>query len=226
MYKRQDWDRGTIIGRTSFGKGLVQEQYELPDGSALRLTVARYYTPSGRCIQRSYDKGTEAYYNEVYERMSKGQFMHEDSSMIRDTTVYRTSKGRVVYGGGGIRPDIFVPLDTSEDFDYLYKVRVFIREFVYKEYSAHPAMLDPYTSLADYGARFNVSGPMAEAFKESLKQQKFTIDEKRYTKIQSKVNQEIKAYLAQQKWHTDGLYYIINQDDKVVGKAMEVIAGK
>ena len=222
----QDWDRGTIIGRTSFGKGLVQEQYELPDGSALRLTVARYYTPSGRCIQRSYDKGTEAYYNEVYERMSKGQFMHEDSTMIRDTTVYRTSKGRVVYGGGGIRPDIFVPLDTTEDFDYLYKVRVFIREFVYKEYSAHPAMLDPYTSLADYGARFDVSGPMAEAFKESLKQQKFTIDEKRYAKIQAKVNQEIKAYLAQQKWHTDGLYYIINQDDKVVGKAMEVIAGK
>ena len=222
----QDWDRGTIIGRTSFGKGLVQEQYELPDGSALRLTVARYYTPSGRCIQRSYDKGTEAYYNEVYERMSKGQFMHEDSTMIRDTTVYRTSKGRVVYGGGGIRPDIFVPLDTTEDYDYLYKVRVFIREFVYKEYSAHPAMLDPYTSLADYGAHFSVSGPMAEAFKESLKQQKFKLDEKRYAKIQAKVNQEIKAYLAQQKWHTDGLYYIINQDDKVVGKAMEVIAEK
>jgi carboxyl-terminal processing protease len=222
----QDWDRGTIIGRTSFGKGLVQEQYQLPDSSALRLTVARYYTPSGRCIQRSYDKGAEAYYNEVYERMKKGQFVHEDSTMIRDTTVYRTSKGRIVYGGGGIRPDIFVPLDTTEDFDYLYKVRVFIREFVYKEYSAHPAMLDPYTSLADYGARFNVSKTMSTEFKESLKQQKFITDEKRYAKIEPKINQEIKAYLAQQKWHTDGLYYIINQDDKVVAKAMEVMKGK
>src|ERR1043165_1424874 len=96
----QDWDRGTIIGRTSFGKGLVQEQYDLPDNSAIRLTVARYYTPSGRCIQRSYDKGSEQYYNEIYERYARGEFVHEDSIISKDTTVYKTSKGRRVYGGG------------------------------------------------------------------------------------------------------------------------------
>ncbi len=223
----QDWDRGMIIGRTSFGKGLVQEQYELPDGSALRLTVARYYTPSGRCIQRSYGKGTEEYYNEVYERYQKGQFMHEDSSMIRDTTVYRTLiKGRIVYGGGGIRPDVFVPLDTTEDFDYLYKVRVFIREFIYKQYSAQPNMLDGYSSAADFGSRFSVPPSMSAAFRETLKEQKFTVDEKRYLKLESKINQQIKAYLAQQKWQTDGFYYILNQDDKVVSKALEVMSEK
>jgi len=222
----QDWDRGTIIGRTSFGKGLVQEQYELPDGSALRLTVARYYTPSGRCIQRSYDKGTEAYYDEVYARMSKGEFMHEDSTMIRDTTVYRTSKGRIVYGGGGIRPDVFVPLDTTEDYDYLYKVRIFIREFVYRQYSANPGMMDSYSSMADFSTRYIVPASMQEAFKQMLKENKFVVDEKRYAKIQPKINQELKAYLAQQKWQTDGFYYILNQDDKVVEKALEVIRAK
>jgi carboxyl-terminal processing protease len=222
----QDWDRGTIIGRTSFGKGLVQEQYELPDGSALRLTVARYYTPSGRCIQRSYDKGSEAYYNEVYDRLSKGEFMHEDSSMIRDTTVYRTSKGRIVYGGGGIRPDVFVPLDTTEDYDYLYKVRIFIREFVYKQYSAQPDMLNGYKSLADFGTHYTVPATMSAAFKDMLKDDKFVIDEKRYAKVENKINQEIKAYLAEQKWRTDGFYYILNEDDKVVGKALQVIAKK
>ena len=222
----QDWDRGTIIGRTSFGKGLVQEQYELPDGSALRLTVARYYTPSGRCIQRSYDKGTEEYYNEVYDRFKKGEFMHEDSSMIRDTTVYKTAKGRIVYGGGGIRPDVFVPLDTTEDFDYLYKVRVFIPEFIYKQYSASPNMLDGYTSLADFGARYTVSAATETSFRETLKELKFVIDEKRYHKLQPKINQLLKSYLAKQKWQTDGFYYVLNQDDKVVTKALEVMTNK
>jgi carboxyl-terminal processing protease len=222
----QDWDRGTIIGRTSFGKGLVQEQYELPDGSALRLTVARYYTPSGRCIQRSYAQGSEEYYNEVSDRFKKGEFMHEDSTMIRDTTVYKTSKGRIVYGGGGIRPDIFVPLDTTEDFDYLYKVRVFIPEFIYKQYSANPTMLDGYSSLADFGAGYRISSATEKQFKATLKELKFTVDEKRYAKLEGKINQLLKAYLAKQKWQTDGFYYIINQDDKVVNKALEVMVGK
>jgi len=224
----QDWDRGTIIGRTSFGKGLVLEQYELPDGSALRLTVARYYTPSGRCIQRSYANGYEDYYNEVNAgRLRKGQFMHEDSTMIGDTTVYKTLvKGRKVYGGGGIRPDVFVPLDTTEGYEYLYKVQVFIRSFVYKYYSANPNILSSYTSLADFSARFAISPAIETAFRESLKEQKFVIDENRYAKVKDKADQELKAYFAQQKWQSDGLFYILNQNDKVVDKALEVIRTK
>ena len=224
----QDWDRGTIIGRTSFGKGLVLEQYELPDGSAIRLTVARYYTPSGRCIQRSYAKGSEEYYNEVnVGRYQKGQFMHEDSTMIGDTTVYRTMvKGRKVYGGGGIRPDVFVPLDTFEGYDYFYKVMSFMRTFVYKQYSADPNMLNSYSSPEDFNARFVISPAIEAAFLESLKEQKFVIDEKRYAKVRDKVNQELKAYFAQQKWQSDGLFYILNQNDTVVEKALEVIRAK
>ena len=222
----QDWDRGSIIGRTSFGKGLVQEQYELPDGSALRLTVARYYTPSGRCIQRSYGKGTEEYYNEVYERYQKGEFMREDSSMIRDTTVYHTSRGRVVYGGGGIRPDIFVPLDTTEDFDYLFKIRAIIPEFVYRIYSAQPTMLDGYSSLADYGARYVIPADMMARFDQTIAADtKFKLDQTRYAKVKEKVTHYIKAYLAKQKWQSDGFYYIVNQDDKVMAKALEVLKG-
>jgi carboxyl-terminal processing protease len=219
----QDWDRGTIIGRTSFGKGLVQEQYELPDGSALRLTVARYYTPSGRCIQRSYKNGSEEYYNEISDRYKKGEFMHEDSSMIRDTTVYKTSKGRIVYGGGGIKPDIFVPLDTTEDFDYLYRVRVAIPEFIYKHYSADPGMLDKYPSLEAYNKGFFVSSELMSQFKTSLSKDSAKLDEKRFAKLGTKVDQLIKAYLAKQKWQTDGFYYILNQDDKVVAKALDVM---
>ena len=219
----QDWDRGTIIGRTSFGKGLVQEQYELPDGSALRLTVARYYTPSGRCIQRSYDKGTEEYYNEVSDRFKKGEVMHEDSSMIRDTTVYKTSKGRIVYGGGGIKPDIFVPLDTTEDYDYLYKIRVMIPEFVYRQYSADPSMLDKYSTLQQYNRGFTVPAAMRQEFRSTFSKDSIKLDDKRYDKLTSKIDQLIKAYLAKQKWQTDGFYYILNQDDKVVEKALEVM---
>jgi carboxyl-terminal processing protease len=217
----QDWDRGTIIGRTSFGKGLVQEQYELPDGSALRLTVARYYTPSGRCIQRPYGKGTEEYYNEINDRFKKGDFIHEDTTKSADTTVYRTAHGREVHGGGGIKPDIFVPLDTAQDFDYLYRIRVFIPEFIYKQYSARPDMLDGYQSLATYGAGYRVPAAMQEAFVESMKAQKFDLDPARYHKLLPRVEEYLKAYLAKQKWQSDGFYYIINQDDIVMTKALE-----
>lgn len=119
----QDWDRATIVGRRSFGKGLVQRQYPLQDGSQMRLTTARYYTPSGRCIQKPYDKGVDAYLKDLSERYSRGEMVHPDSIKMPDSLKFKTSKGRVVYGGGGIMPDVFVPMDTTRLSDYYLNLR-------------------------------------------------------------------------------------------------------
>src|SRR5213075_813447 len=105
----QDWDRGLIAGRRTFGKGLVQEQYDLPDGSALRLTIARYYTPAGRCIQRSFANGKEAYSEDFEKRFESGELTKEDTTAPADTQKYYTPAHRVVYAGGGIKPDVYVP---------------------------------------------------------------------------------------------------------------------
>jgi carboxyl-terminal processing protease len=119
----QDWDRGILVGRRSFGKGLVQRPMPLPDGSQIRLTTSRYYTPSGRCIQKSYDNGEEDYRNDYMKRYKHGEFMNQDSISFPDSLRYTTNNGRVVYGGGGIMPDIFVPMDTSRASDYLINLR-------------------------------------------------------------------------------------------------------
>lgn len=119
----QDWDRGFVVGRRSFGKGLVQRPFDLPDGSQIRLTVSRYYTPSGRCIQKPYNDGAEAYYNDFMKRYQHKELITPDSISFPDSLKYRTNGGRLVYGGGGIMPDVFVPIDTSQASDYLITLR-------------------------------------------------------------------------------------------------------
>ena len=217
----QDWDRGTIIGRTSFGKGLVQEQYDLKDGSALRLTIARYYTPSGRCIQRPYDKGADEYYNEIYDRYSRGEFVHEDSIASRDTTVYKTSKGRRVYGGGGIRPDIFVPMDTTSESEYFYAVRSFIPEFVYKYSSQHADVLGKFKSEEDFKRDYVITDEMVNDFYKYAFAAGLKPNEAKRSKIEDKVKLNLKAFLAKQVWRMDGFYYVINPSDNVVKAAIE-----
>jgi carboxyl-terminal processing protease len=217
----QDWDRGTIIGRTSFGKGLVQEQYDLRDGSALRLTVARYYTPSGRCIQRPYDKGADEYYNDLYERYQRGEFVHQDSILSKDSTVYKTSKGRRVYGGGGIRPDVFVPMDTSADNDYYYAVRTYVPEFVYKYSSTHSDVLDKYKNEEEFKRNFNVSDAMLDEFYRYAIAAGLKPNEAKAKKVNGRIRMNLKAFIAKQIWRTDGYYYIINDDDNVIKAALD-----
>ena len=118
----QDWDRGILVGRRSFGKGLVQQIYTLRDGAQIRLTTARYYTPSGRCIQKPYAQGTDEYQKDYYERYKHGELVSADSIHFPDSLKYTTHAGRVVYGGGGIMPDIFVPIDTTKLTDYYVKI--------------------------------------------------------------------------------------------------------
>lgn len=119
----QDWDRGTLIGRRTFGKGLVQRMFPLKDGGQVRLTTARYYTPSGRCIQRPYDKGSDAYRDDISQRYKHGELVNADSIHLADSLKYKTAHGRTVYGGGGIMPDIFVPMDTMRLSDYYISLR-------------------------------------------------------------------------------------------------------
>lgn len=221
----QDWDRGTVIGRTSFGKGLVQEQYELADGSALRLTVARYYTPSGRFIQKPYDKGIDAYNEDIYERYEKGEFVHEDTTRV-DSLKYKTAEGRVVYGGGGIRPDIFVPLDTAGDFDYFYRLRVLLPEFVYREYSNNPNSLADYKDMYDFKKRFIVSASQMEAFKKHVQNNGLKLDEKKFAFFEKRINTLLKAYFAKQKWQGAAFYLVENDEDKVVEVALSTVESK
>lgn len=219
----QDMDRGTIIGRTSFGKGLVQEQYDLPDNSAIRLTVARYYTPSGRSIQRPYANGTEDYYNEIYDRYARGEFVHEDSITSKDSTVYKTSKGRRVYGGGGIRPDIFVPIDTTSDNEYFYTIRGYIPEFVYKYSSRNSGALEKYGTVAAFTEGFNVTPAMVDEFYAYAQGAGLKRNPAREQRVAEKVKLSLKAFFAKQIWRMDGYYQIANSDDKVVNKAIEVL---
>ncbi len=217
----QDWDRGTIIGRTSFGKGLVQEQYDLKDGSALRLTVARYYTPSGRCIQRSYAKGEDAYNNEMVERYNRGEFVHEDSIISTDTTVYKTSKGKRVFGGGGIHPDIFVPIDTSNEGEYFLTVRGYVPEFIYKYSSLHEDVMASYKSPEDFKKRFTVSDELLSEFYHYAEAKGLKNGKEKQKLIEPKLRLQLKAFLAKQIWRSNGYYYILNEDDKVVNTALQ-----
>lgn len=135
----QDWDRGVLVGRRSFGKGLVQRMYTLSDGGQVRLTTARYYTPSGRCIQRPYDDGADVYRDEMKHRMHHGELVCQDSIHMDGSLKFKTHAGRIVYGGGGIMPDVFVPIDTTKLSDYFVEVRGkgLLNEFAIQWSDAH-----------------------------------------------------------------------------------------
>ncbi len=220
----QDWDRATIIGRRTFGKGLVQEQKELSDGSAIRLTVARYYTPLGRSIQRPYDKGKKVYMNEIWERYSNGEALYADSNKIQNGKEYKTPGGKVLYGGGGIMPNIFVPLDTSSYPRGLQ--RLFLdgsfNNFVYRYYLQNKKRIDSYTSPADYGQHFAYTDDIWNQFVEYVHHD--SIDLRSISPAQKQTIQtRLEAYLARFKWRNTGYYELINNEDPVVKKALEVI---
>jgi carboxyl-terminal processing protease len=220
----QDWDRGVVVGRRSFGKGLVQEQYELNDGSALRLTVARYYTPSGRSIQKPYDDGNEAYNNEIYDRFESGELTTDKQLQKADTTnKFFTADKRVVYGGGGIGPDVFVAVDTSYSLSYFFQVRSFIPEFMYNYYSENQGLFTQYKESQYFRDNFNVTDALynkflAYAYKEGLSK-----DEKALQPVASKIKTVMKAYLAKQMWKDDGFYPVMNTIDEAFLKAYEVV---
>ena len=221
----QDWDRATIIGRRTFGKGLVQKQYELSDGSALRLTVARYYTPLGRSIQRPYDKGKKVYMDEIWQRYSNGEVLYADSNKIMNGKQFKTRSGKIVYGGGGIMPDIFVPLDTSVYSRSVSRTLVdgSFNNFVYDYYLQHKNEIQQYKDATDYTEHFNKENEMWDQFVKY--ESKDSIDIKNISpRDKDSLEKRLKAYLARFRWRTTGFYQVLNSDDKVIQKAIEELA--
>ncbi len=217
----QDWDRGVIVGRRSFGKGLVQEQYRLRDGSAIRLTVARYYTPSGRLIQKSY-KNLKDYDEDVANRIQHGEMYSKDSIPIADTTVYLTAGGRVVYGGGGITPDFFIPLDPNILNDYYLHLRPFIRTFVFHYLSGHKADFEQLT-LEEFQADNFVNEDVLNDFLAFAKQRGVKNNSRQWRRIKPEFKRLIKADLAKNLFGNKGYYSVWNLEDKTVKKALEVL---
>ena len=220
----QDNDRGKIIGRRSFGKGLVQEQRVLSDGSALRLTVARYYIPSGRSIQKPYDQGKEKYYSDLYQRMMHGEFTQKDSIVLDKSMEYKTVGGRVVYGGGGIMPDLFVPADTSGVSAYLAKISSpktpFLYEYTFDFMDRHRGAmknLKDYKAIQRYLKQFDLVNDMANyAAKRGVKR-----DEKGIKQSEEVIRIRLEAFIARHVIDDDGFYPILQAIDGTLLEAIK-----
>lgn len=224
----QDWDRATIVGRRSFGKGLVQEQTQFPDGSAMRLTIARYYTPTGRSIQKPYAGGYEDYSNELYNRMQKGEMASSDSIHFSDTLNYTTPGGKTVYGGGGIMPDVFVSMDTigSSQFYAEISSKGMISQFAFDYLDQHRKMFDEYKSFEDYKNSFKVSDEMYRHFIDYVVKGGVAKNEYGIHASSELIHTQIKALIARQIWKNDGFYPIIQTLDKALTKSLELIEKK
>lgn len=217
----QDWDRGWVIGRRSFGKGLVQEQYDLHDGGALRLTVSRYYTPSGRSIQRDYKHDPE-YARESERRLKSGELSDASKVLLADTTKYYTGQSRVVFGGGGISPDFFIPIDTSFSNPYFQKVRGFVPQFLSRwlENNARPTLP---AQLNDLVRSFFISDAMLEELVAYAEKQGVPRVPAELAQGRAELKLQLKARLAKVLFQEEGLYRVLNDDDPAVEKAMQVV---
>lgn len=221
----QDWDRGLVIGRRSFGKGLVQKPFELPDGSELRLTIARYFTPTGRSIQKPYENGRESYYEETYNRFYQGELMGNDDKEFPDSLKYYTPNKRIVYGGGGIMPDIFVPLDTSQNSNYLTEIarNGILNQFALNYVDKHREdLLKSYDDNKQFKANFKSESVMKEFLKYAAGQ---GVDENEKDLVTSGnlIKTQLKALIGRNLWDFGTYYFIFNDSRKDFNKAIEMI---
>lgn len=219
----QDWDRATIIGRRTFGKGLVQLPFRLSDGSGLRLTVARYYTPLGRNIQKPYNKGKEKYMEELIERFHSGEVVQADTT-TPEGKKYKTPGGRIVYGGGGITPDIFIPFDTSSQpraFLELY-LRGTLPRFIYAYYLSNKSEFDRFSSPTDLQKNYHPGNKEWRVLSEMALQDGVDLSHvDGYSKAQ--MLNRIQLLIARQIWRNEGYFEIANLTDPMVLKALEVL---
>ena len=221
----QDNDRATIIGRRSFGKGLVQEQSEFTDGSAIRLTIARYYTPTGRCIQKSYADGLEAYYDEADSRFAHGELENADSIKINKSLKYKTPGGKIVYGGGGITPDVFVALDTTGRSHYLGEVLYngLVNDFAFQYSDKERIKLKAFKTVDNYNKLFEITPAILNEFIAFAEKNNVKRNDKEIAESASIIKNQLKALIARNIWNNEGFYQIIQSQDNILKKAVEMM---
>ena len=223
----QDWDRGLIVGRRSFGKGLVQRPFQLTDGSAVRLTVQKYFTPAGRCIQKPYDDGKEDYSKDYERRLNSGEFFSADSIHFPDSLKYQTNiTKRTVYGGGGIMPDIFVPLDTSENSRYFSDL---LRTGVQSDWAltfvnAHREdLLKKMPTVEDFIRDFEISPSEMQKVIDMATEKKVVYDEKGFKNSEHAIRVRGKALVARNLYENESFFMVINELNPAARRAVEVL---
>ena len=220
----QDNDRGTIVGRRSFGKGLVQEQVMWPDGSALRLTVARYYTPTGRCIQKPYGADMDQYHSEAYNRYENGELLSADSIQFPDSLKFYTPEGKIVYGGGGIMPDVFVPLDTIGGTPYLYELRYrgIIQEFALNYVDKQRSSLKKkYKNAISFKNQFKVNNDLFNSIIKYAADNDVARNLEEIVVSKKLISRGLKAAISRNLYNDFGYYVIINETDKTIQEAIK-----
>lgn len=224
----QDWDRGVIVGRRTFGKGLVQRPLPLPDGSMIRLTVARYYTPTGRCIQKPYEKGKgEDYAHDLIDRYNRGELMSADSIHFPDSMKYSTlANGRTVYGGGGIMPDVFIPMDTTRYSDYHRDIvaKGLVNRVAMNYLDRHREELGKtYKKPQVYKEKFVVTDEIMNELKKMAEDAKITFKEEEYNRSLPLIQLQIKALIARDLYDMTEYFYIINDVNDSYQEALRIL---
>lgn len=225
----QDQDRGMIIGRRSFGKGLVQRPFKMPDGAEVRLTIARYYTPSGRCIQKPYDEGVEEYLKDFTHRFENGEMIHADSIHFPDSLKYATSKGRTVYGGGGVMPDIFTPFDSTrynKVFSALVRkgvLNLFVNEYLDDN---RKSLLKEYPVFKDFNNYYQISDQDFDALLADAKEEDIEISEEEIQHNGAFLRLQLKALIARNLFETSSYFEVLAPMDKEINKAIEMLSEK
>ncbi len=225
----QDQDRGLVVGRRSFGKGLVQRPIDLPDGSMIRLTISKYYTPSGRCIQKPYEKGKEQEYRmDVINRFNHGELTNADSIHFPDSLKFQTlRRGRTVYGGGGIMPDYFVPLDTTRNtalYRWIMAKRILVNENLRYLTQNRAQMKAEYPDFPTFRLKFNAPQSLVDTMiKEGKKTFKGTVSEKEEQQTVALLKHMAKALIARDLWDMSEYFAIIYEKDDIVNKAVQLM---
>ena len=222
----QDHDRGVVIGRRSFGKGLVQRPFNLPDGAQIRLTTSRYHTPSGRCIQRPYEKGVEDYAKEMTKRLEHGEYFHADSIHFPDSLKFKTDGGRTVYGGGGIMPDLFIPVDTAYNSKlYTNLVRKGALNRFTTDYGLkhHDEIKAQYGDFDSFNKDFTVGQEHINGLKAAATEAKVDWDDEQFKRSEKFLLLQIKALIARNVWETQQYYQVMSSADTGIQKALEVL---